>query len=365
MRRKETQTQRPILITHLIALLLFMAIAIPSAQAQTVYRWKLAYTWPNDFPLFTDPIKEMADHARKLSGGRLDISLFGAGDHKQPFGVFDMVKDNEYQMGQSAGFYWIDKDINTALLCTIPFGMTAQERYAWFYQGGGNELTQKVYAKHGLMSFPSGNVGMQMGGWFKNEIKTLDDLKGLKMRIPGLGGTVMKALGVSSVNLPATDLVPSMESGSLDAVDWANPGIDMRMGFHKVAKYYYTGWQEPAVEFQFLINQQAYEKLPEDLQQILQVSMKTAAFNAYTNMLHHNAVNLEKLRSEHKDIKIRSFPTSVIRALSRETDRQIDTIYQEGDELTREVIDSIRSYQKTIRVWSRIGDQAYLNNAGL
>ncbi|MGH1541949.1 MAG: TRAP transporter substrate-binding protein [Arenicella sp.] len=344
---------------------LLIGFGTPVFAAGKSYQWRLAYTWPDDFPLFTVSIKNMVNYAKTLSGGRLNITIEGGTTHKKPFGIFDMVKSNDYQMGQSAGFYWIDKDVNTALLCTIPFGMVAQERYAWFYHGGGNELTQKVYSTHGLMSFPSGNIGMQMGGWFKKEINTVEDLKGLKMRIPGLGGTVMKALGVDAINLPASELADALKSGELDAVDWANPAIDLGMNLYQDAKYYYTGWQEPAVELQFLVNQEAYQSLPEDLQGILNISMKLAAFEAFTNYHHHNIIKLQELRSKHKDIKIRSFPTSVTRALSRETDKQLQVLANSGNELTREIVESLRNYQEKARLWSRIGDQAYLNNAGL
>ncbi len=350
-------------IYTLSILALSITFSSPMVNAQSkIYNWRLAYTWPDEFPLFTTSIKNVAKHARTLSNGRLNIQYEGSTTHKKPLGIFDMVQNNEYQMGQSAGFYWQNKDINTGILSQLPFGMIAQERYAWFYHGGGNELTQKVYSKHGLMSYPAGNIGMQMGGWFKKEIKTLDDLKGLKMRIPGLGGTVMKGVGVEPYNLQAGKLYDALKTGELDAVDWANPGIDLSMKLFDHAKYYYTGWQEPGVELQFLINQKAYNALPKDLQNVLQVAMKLAAFELYTDYHHGNITQFKELLETHPDIKIRAFPTPIIRALAKEMEKTLADLIQSNGPLTKEIINSQLHYQKAARQWTRFGDQAYLNN---
>lgn len=347
-----------------IFLLLLIVMVVPSAHAQSkVYNWKLAYTWPDDFPLFTVSVKKLAKHAKTLSNGRLNISFEGSTTHKKPLGIFDMVQSNEYQMGQSAGFYWQKRDVNTALLGSLPFGMIASERYSWFYNGGGNELTQKVYNKHGMKMYPAGNIGMQMSGWYKKEIKTLDDLKGLKMRVPGIGGTVMQAIGVVPYNLQASKLYKALESGELDAVNWANPGIDFRMKLFEQAKYYYTGWDEPAVELQFLINEEAYNSLPKDLQNVLDVSMKLAAFESYVNYNHGNITQFKEMLETHPEIKVRAFPAKIISALAKETRKVLQNIIDtSGDPLSKEIINSQIKYQEQARQWTRFGDQAYLNN---
>ncbi len=346
-----------------LVLLLTMLFSAPYANAQSkVYNWKLAYTWPTDFPLFTVSIKNMAKHAKELSNGRLNIIHESSTVHKKPLGIFDMVQSNEYQMGQSVGFYWQKKDVNTAILASVPFGMIAQERYGWFYHGGGKELTEKVYKKYGLKIFPSGNVGMQMGGWYKKEINSLEDLKGLKIRIPGLGGTIMQKIGVEPTNMQAGQLYKALESGELDAVEWANPGIDLNMKFYEHAKYYYTGWQEPAVELQFLVNEKAYNDLPKDLQKVLTTSMKLAAFEGFINYHHGNITKFKQLLTDHPDIKIRAFPTKVIRALAKETRKALEEIIKSGDPLTKEILNSQLNYLKDARQWTRFGDQAYLSN---
>ena len=151
--------------------------------AKKVYKWKLAMTWPDNFPIFSDAVKNVAEKVKIMSNGELLIDIDGANKHKAALGVLDMVNAGQYQMGHTAAYYWKGKDASTMFFTTMPFGLTAPEQYAWFYYGGGMELMQKVYAKHGVYSFPGGNTGVQMGGWFRKEIKTLDDLKGLKMPV--------------------------------------------------------------------------------------------------------------------------------------------------------------------------------------
>jgi len=335
-----------------------------TASAQT-YEWRIAQTWSKDFPIFGDAVKNMASMAKQLSNGRLVIKIDGNEVHQKPLQVFEMVRSGQYQMGHSASYYWKDRDINTTFFTTLPLSMIANEQYAWFYYGGGLELMQKAYAKYGILSFPGGNTGNQMGGWFRKEVKTLDDLKGLKMNIPGLAGDAIIKLGVQSVNLPAGELYSALESGKIDALEWVGPSQDLSMGFHKIAPYYYTGWHEPATELQFMVNQKSFDGLPKDLQKILTKSMRLAAYDMYFQSYHLNARNLKSMLADYPNIKIRSFPSSVIRQLRKHTDWQLEEIEQYGSPLTQEILSSIKKYKKDIRLWTRISDQAYLNNAGL
>ncbi|MCD6188507.1 MAG: ABC transporter substrate-binding protein, partial [Desulfuromusa sp.] len=186
--------------------LLMVGTFAPQAEAAAKYRWKLAMTWPTNFPIFGDAVIKMADMVKEMSNGEMEIRIDSKNKHKAPFGILDMVKAGQYQMGHSASYYWKGKDMNTLFFTTMPFGMIAPEQYAWFYYGGGMELMKEVYDKHGVYSYPGGNTGNQMGGWFQKEIKGLDDLKGLKMRIPGFAGEVMAKLGVVVTNIPAGEL---------------------------------------------------------------------------------------------------------------------------------------------------------------
>ena len=230
-----------------------------------VYKFTMATTWTETATPLIDSAKNMADMAYKMSNGRIEIKVDSANKHKAPLAVLDMVKGGQYDMGHTASYYWKGKDINTLPFTSMPFGLTSPEQYAWFYHGGGMELMKKVYDKHGVLSFPGGSTGVQMGGWFKKEINTLDDLKGLKMRIPGFAGEIMAKLDVQVSNIPSGELFTSLEMGTIDALEWVGPSMDISMGFHKIAPYYYTGWHEPASEMQFIINTKKFDKLPADL----------------------------------------------------------------------------------------------------
>ncbi len=304
--------KHPFFKTKLVAIALCAAALInPAYSAEKVYRLKLAETWPTNFPIFGDATKNMADMAQKMSNGRLKISIDSKNKHKSPFGIFDMVRGGQYDMGHSASYYWKGKDANTLFFTTMPFGMTAPEQYGWFYYGGGMELMEKVYNKHGLLSFPGGNTGNQMGGWFQKEINSVSDLKGLKMRIPGFAGEVLAKLGAKPTNIPPGELYTALERRTIDALEWVGPSLDLRMGFHKVAPYYYTGWHEPATELQFMINQKSWKKLPADLQEILRVAKRTAAYDMYIQSYHASGENWATMKSELPDIKVKTFPKPV------------------------------------------------------
>ncbi|MGD8235593.1 MAG: TRAP transporter substrate-binding protein [Chromatiales bacterium] len=347
-------------------LLLSAALAVTSstvlAADDKVYRLKLAETWQPNFPIFGDVTKNLAKMVETMSNGRLKITIDSANKHKSPFGIFDMVKAGQYDMGHSASYYWKGKDPNTLFFTTMPFGMTAPEQYGWFYYGGGMELMEKVYDKHNMLSFPGGNTSNQMGGWFRKEINSLEDLKGLKMRIPGFAGEVLAKLGASPTNIPPGELYTALERNTIDALEWVGPSLDLRMGFHKIAPYYYTGWHEPATELQFMINKKSWEKLPADLQEILRVAMRVAAYDMYAQSYHESAVNWATIKSEYPDIKVKTFPEDVMNAL-RKANEELLAEAAGDDPLAKEIIDSQEAYLKKARDWTAISDQAYLNSA--
>ena len=337
-------------------------LAMPAMAADDkVYRLKLAETWPSNFPVFGDATKNMANLADKMSNGRLKITIDSKNKHKAPLGVFDMVRSGQYDMGHSASYYWKGKVPNTLYFTTMPFGMTAPEQYGWFYHGGGQELMDEVYGKFNLMSFPGGNTGNQMGGWFQKEINTLDDLKGLKMRIPGFAGEVLAKLGAKPTNIPAGELYTALERRTIDALEWVGPSLDLRMGFHKIAPYYYTGWHEPATELQFLINKKKYEKLPADLQQILKTAMRTAAYDMYIQSYHSSGENWASMKTEFPNIQVKSFPADVINAMRTANDELLAE-KAAADPLAKKILDSQSAYMSKSRAWTDISDKAYLNS---
>ncbi|WP_208380080.1 TRAP transporter substrate-binding protein [Psychromonas algarum] len=329
--------------------------------ADKVYRLKLAESWGPNFPIFGDSVKNMVKMADEMSNGRLKIRVDSANKHKAPFGVFDMVKMGQYDIGHSASYYYKGKVPNTLYFTTMPFGMTAMEQYAWFQYGGGQELMNEVYAEHNLVPFPGGNTGVQMGGWFRKEIKTVDDLKNLKMRIPGFAGEVLAKLGATPVNIPPGELYTSLERNTIDALEWVGPSLDLRMGFHKIAPYYYMGWHEPATELMFIVNKKKLASLPKDLQTILEVAMRKASYDMYVQSYAESAKNWAVMKSEYPDIQVKTFPPAVISAMKKAND-EILTEKSKEDPMAAKIIKSQQDYLKLARVWTDISEFGYLES---
>ena len=334
--------------------------AAPEAQKEKVV-WKLAMTWGTGFPIFGDAVIKMADLVKVMSNGEMEIRIDSANKHKAAFGILDMVKEGQYEMGHSASYYWKGKDVNTMFFTTMPFGMIAPEQYAWFYYGGGMELMKEVYDKHGVYSFPGGNTGNQMGGWFQKEINSLDDLKGLKMRIPGFAGEVLSKLGVVVTNIPPGELYTALERGTIDALEWVGPSLDLNMGFHKIAPNYYTGWHEPATELQFMVNKAKFDALPKHLQEILATAMQYAAYDMYARSYHESAVNWAAIEKDFPNVKIRTFPPKVIDAMKKANDELLAEAAA-SDETFKRILDSQNDYMKMARKWTVISDYAYLKD---
>ncbi|RHW75749.1 TRAP transporter substrate-binding protein [Colwellia sp. RSH04] len=336
-------------------------VGLANADSSKKVRWKLAETWGPNFPIFGEATKNMANMVKEMSNGRFIIRIDSSNKHKSPLGIFDFVKTGQYQMGHSGSYYWKGKNFNTLFFTTTPFGMTAPEQYAWFYYGGGMELMKKVYDQYGILSFPGGNTGNQMGGWFKKEINSVEDFKGLKMRIPGFAGEVLARLGAKPTNIPSGELYTALERNTIDALEWVGPSLDLRMGFHKIAPYYYTGWHEPAAELQFMVNEKAYNALPKDLQKILTVAMKTAAYDMYAQSYHESAMNLATLEQDYPNVKMRSFPKSVMNVIWK-TNQDLLKEFAAKDEMTAEILKSLSDYQKKARAWTNLSDRAYLDS---
>lgn len=347
--------------SYFAAIALLLSMVSTSLMAEKTYTLRLAETWGPNSPILGDTPRSMAAMAEKMSAGRLKFRIDSSNKHKAPFGIFDMVRQGQYDMGHTASYYYKGTIPNAMYFTTVPFGMLAPEQYAWFYYGGGMELMEKVYQPHGLLSFPGGNTGNQMGGWFRKEINSLEDLKGLKMRTPGFAGEVMSEIGVAVTNIPPGELYTALERGTIDALEWVGPALDLPMGFHQIADYYYSGWQEPGAEVQFLINQKTWDSLPEDLQEILRVAMRTAAYDMYSQSTHMSAEAWDRMKEDYPDVTHKTFPPEVIEALREATDKLLAQ-EAENDPLAKEIITSQRDYLRKVRKWTNISDKAYLNS---
>ncbi len=338
-----------------------LLVATPVLAAKKV-RWKLAMTWSSTLTPFATAPLTLAKMVEEMSGGNFVIRVEGSEKHKAALGILDMTKGGQYEMGHSASYYWKGKDIATVFFCTVPFGMNADEQNGWFYHGGGMELMQKTYDKFKVLSFPGGNTGVQMGGWFQKEINSLDDLKGLKMRIPGLAGEVFAKLGVNVTNIPSGELYTSLDRGTIDALEWVGPAMDIKMGFHKIAPYYYTGWHEPATELQFLINKRAYDKLPPEYQAMLTTAMKAVTADLYTDNFAGSVDAWDKMKTEYPNIVVKTFPTEVLQAMKKAAD-ELYSEYAAKDASFKEVFESQKAYMKKARTWTNISEYNYIKTS--
>ncbi len=345
-----------------ITLFLAAIFAATPAMAEKTIKWKLAMTWPSTLTPLASPPAKLAQMVSDMTDGNFIIKVDGKEKHKAALGILDMVKGGQYEMGHSASYYWKGKNITTTIFTTVPFGMTAAEQAAWLYYGGGMELMQELYDTFDVYAFPGGNTGVQMGGWFRKEITSLDDLNGLKMRIPGLAGEVFARLGVNVTNIPAGELYTSLDRGTIDALEWVGPGMDIRMGFHKIAPYYYTGWHEPASDMQFLINKRQFDRLPKSYQAALKVAIKAVSADMYAENYADSATAWAKMKEEYPDIKVKSFPPEVLAKMKEETDNVLNA-YAEQDPFFKKVLTSQRQFMDKARAWTTISEFYYLQTS--
>ena len=335
------------------------AASTSTAPTETI-KWKMVTTWPKNFPGLGTGANNLADKINKLSNGRIEVKVYGAGELVPALEIFDAVSRGTAQMGHGAAYYWKGKSEVFQFFSTVPFGLTAQEMNGWLYNGGGLALWQKAYEPYNLIPMPAGNMGVQMGGWFNKEINSLDDLNGLKMRIPGLGGEVLKRAGGTPVNLPGGELYTAMQSGTIDAVEWVGPYNDLAFGFHEVAKYYYyPGWHEPGTALEAIINKQAFEALPADLQAIVKNACKLANHEMLAEYVSRNNDALQTLINEHH-VQVRRFPDDVLEKL-RELSDQVVKELANKDAFAKEVYDSFSSYRDKAENWSNYSERAYLD----
>lgn len=335
-------------------------LSSPSLKKEKI-TLRLAHGWPKGFPYFGESVEQYAQLVNELSEGQIEIKVDSANKHKAAFGIFDFVKNGQYDIGHTASYYYGGKDPDTLFFSSMPFDMTKEEQTAWFYEGGGLELANEVYAKHGIEVMLGGNTDMQMGGWFRKEINSVDDLKGLKMRIPGFGGKVIAGVGVVPTNIPAGELYQALDLGTIDALEWVAPGLDLRMGFHKVAPYYYNGWHEPGTELIYFFNSQSMEKLPSWAQSILRNAAKLTAYNMSTAIFHGNAENWDVISKQYPNVQIKIFPPSVIDAL-KESNRQLIEQEKARSPIAKRILESREAYLTKARAWTNIGQKLYLDS---
>jgi TRAP-type mannitol/chloroaromatic compound transport system substrate-binding protein len=335
-----------------------LAVSTP-ARANPEYKWKMVTTWPKNFPGLGTGANHLARMITEMSGGRISVKVYGAKELVPDFEVFDAVSRGTAQMGHGAAYYWKGKHEATQFFTTVPFGMTAQEMNGWFYYGGGMELWTELYDQFNLVPFPAGNSGVQMGGWFNKEITSVEDLKGLKMRIPGLGGEVLQRAGGTPVSLPGSEIFTSLQSGAIDATEWVGPYNDLAFGLYKAAKYYYyPGFHEPGACMEAIVNKEAYEALPKDLQAIVRHACQAVNLDMLSEYMARNPAALSTLIRKHK-VDLRVYPDDVLRKL-RELSNEVVADIAQKDAFSKKVYASYEKFLKQAREWSDISERTYL-----
>ncbi len=324
-----------------------------------VFHWKLLTTWPKNLPGLGMAPERLAKSVKRMSNGRLNIKVYGAGELVPAFEVFDAVSQGIAEMGHGSAYYWRGKMPAAPMFSTVPFGMTGQEMNAWLHYGGGLELWRELYEPFNVLPLAAGNSGVQMAGWFNKEINSVDDLRGLKMRIPGLGGEVLLRAGGVPVTLPGSEVYTSLQTGVIDAVEWVSPFNDLALGLHTVATYYYyPGWHEPGTTLEALVNQQAWESLPDDLKAILQAASRAVNADLLDELTAKNAASLETLIQQH-DVQIRELPPDVVSRL-KEISKEVVEEAGRGNDLATRIHSSYTSFLDRVRSYHRITEKAYL-----
>lgn len=351
--------QRRAFLTSAGAATVALGAGVKPAAAKAEHKWKMVTTWPKNFPGMGTGANKLAELIGRMSGGRIEVKVYGAGELVPAFEIFDAVSRGTAEMGHGAAYYWKGKSEAAQFFASVPFGLTAQEMNGWLYYGGGMELWQELYAEFGLVPAAAANTGVQMGGWFNKEINSVDDLKGLKMRIPGLGGEVLRRAGGTPVSLPGGEIFTSLQSGNIDATEWVGPYNDLAFGLYKAAKYYYyPGWHEPGTTLESFVNKKVFDALPDDLQAIVLNACKVANQDVLAEYTARNPAALQTLLTEY-GVELRQFPDDVLLAL-RQLSNEVVAEIAEKDAFSRRTFASYQKFLAGAKEWSAVSELAYL-----
>lgn len=335
-------------------------IHAPAVIAQQKYRWRMPTTWTPALNVMLGSAQRLAKMVAELSGGRLTIEVFPAGQIVSPLGVFDAASKGTVEAFMGASYYWSAKEPAFQWFCSVPFGMNPIGMSAWYYHSDGLKLWEESYAAFNLVPRPGPATGPQMAGWFRKKINSLADFKGLKMRIPGLGGQVLAKAGGTVVLTPGGEIYAALERGAIDAAEWVGPHDDVQLGLQNTARYYYyPGWHEPATTLEFAFNKKAYDSLPVDLKRILDHAVAAVSVYGLSEYEAKNAIALAKLRAEYKGkVEIIPLPPAVLRDLRK---LAIDVLAAESEKtpMARKTYASFTKFQTQHGDWRRVSEAPY------
>lgn len=330
------------------------SITAAPAIASGKRTWRLITTWPKNLPGLGTGAQYFADQVTRCSGGRLTIKLYASGEIVPAFESIDAVASGSVEMGHGSPYYWKGKAPATQFVSNIPFGLTAQEYNAWYHYGGGKELCDEVYREQlGCKFLVCGNTGVQHPGWCTKDVNTLDDFKGLKMRIPGLAGEIMQRVGATVVNLPGSEVAPALASGAIDWVEWNNPYGEASMGFWRYAKYYYTpGWHEPGTVLELFVNSKAWDELPKDLQAIVEQCAYATNEVMLSEFVARSAPQLDNFVKKH-DVVVKRLSDDVLRHIADVSD-EVVTELANKDPLSKKIYESMSKFRSLQVGYSRV-----------
>ncbi len=334
--------------------------AMDGTASRETFEWNIATSWPPGLPGLGVGVENLARRIEKATNGRLKIKVFAGGELVPALEVLDAVSRGTVQMGHDSAYYHRGKVPAAQYFTTIPFGQTVHEINAWMYYGGGLQLWRELYEPFNVMPFPAGNTGVQMAGWFNKEINSVDDLKGLKMRIPGMGGEVMQRAGATQVTVPASEIFTSLQTGAIDAAEWVGPYNDLTLGLHKAARYYYyPGWHETSPMLQCTVNLDAWNTLPPDIQEIVANVCQAINTDIMAEYTWGNAVALEQMKKD-PNIEIRRLPDDVLELLKRLSREAMEEL-SANDEWGARIQASFDDFQRISRPNQLISELAYMN----
>ncbi|HWA20655.1 MAG TPA: TRAP transporter substrate-binding protein [Devosia sp.] len=335
------------------------SLAMP-AIGQGNLTWRMVTTWPKNFPGLGVGAQRLADRITQASGGRLTVQVYSAGELVPALGALDAVIDGSAEMSHGASYYWQNKSQGLAFFTGVPYGMTSRELAAWVRYLGGQEVWDEIYDQFGVQGFLSGDTGTQAGGWFKNELKGVADIQGLRFRTPGLGGQVWQALGASVTNLAAGDIFAALQSGTLDAAEFVGPYNDLALGFYQVCKnYYFPSFIEPGLATELVVSKAKFQALPEDLQAIVRDASQAEYDQVASDFYANDPRSLQTLVSEH-GVQVRQFPEEILEAGAKAASEILGGIRQGGDELTKKTAESFVSALNLMRTRTESTDMGFL-----
>jgi TRAP-type mannitol/chloroaromatic compound transport system substrate-binding protein len=332
----------------------------PNVIAQPKFQWRMSTTWTPALDVLQGSAQKMAKIADDMSGGRLKIQVFAGGELMPPFGCFDAASQGTIEAFSGAPYYWAGKDAGLQWFSAVPFGLNPNGMMAWYLYGDGLKLWEEAYAAFSLVPRPGPSTGVQMMGWFRKKINTTADYKGLKMRIPGLGGKIVAAAGGTVVLTPGGEIYTALERGTIDSAEWVGPHDDMKLGLHNAAKYYtWPGWHEPGTTGEFGFNKKAYDALPTDLKHIIDYACQSIQVSTLMEYEYKNTVALAKLKT---DFKGKVELTQLSGATLKELKKLADAVIKEESEKTpmaKKAYASVTKFQKDLNDWRVISEAAY------